>query len=279
MKIVNLDRVYHLKALFYGDSGAGKSVLCASAMACEETRPALVLEASGQPVSYRMYDLPLIVSIETMKDLNAPYHWLASGQPWEMVERNQNHPFFAAIQDYFGGEEGKFKTVILDSASQLQRLSILRVSEMENLLPGEDPKTLDIRGWGGVLSQMTNVADAFYGLDMHVIMTALASHDPIPQLNIVKNHPLLQGQTARELPSKAELVGFLLPIKSLTVQQRNALKERGFDLEGYNVLFTEPGTDFQAKWQGVVNNPGIVVSPTIQKLVAIGRGDSEPQSQ
>jgi len=253
-------------------SGSGKTAICATATSCKSTAPVLVLDAGGQPITYTLFDpLPLIVILEGMKDLNFPYRWLAAGQPWNAIaDGKDKNPFCSAVWEYFDGEENRFNCLVIDSITQVQRLSIARVGGMEQFGPGDDPKTLDIRSWGGVLSQMTTVADTFFSLPIHVLMTALASHDAIPQLNIVKCHPLLQGQSARELPSKAELVGFIKAVGSLTIQQRNVLAKQYPNLDDvYSIMYTLQGSDFQAKWQGVTKNPGMIVDPTIDKLIQV----------
>jgi len=81
MKALVLERTKLVKALFYGDSGSGKTTLAGTAMEHPSTRPVLVLNARGQPVSLAgLEPPPLVVELESFKDFNIPYAWFADGQ-------------------------------------------------------------------------------------------------------------------------------------------------------------------------------------------------------
>jgi hypothetical protein len=57
-------------------------------------------------------------------------------------------------------------------------------------------------------------------------------------------------------------------------QRKVARLEKAFedvfkDEEPFNVLLTKGGRNFIAKWQGPLDTPSVVVSPTIGKLIRV----------
>lgn len=81
MRPVVLEHTKLIKALIYGDSGSGKTTLAGTAMEHPATKPVLILNARGQPVSLAgLEPPPLVVELESFKDFNIPYQWFAEDQ-------------------------------------------------------------------------------------------------------------------------------------------------------------------------------------------------------
>ena len=123
------------------------------------------------------------------------------------------------------------------------------------------------------LSQMINLADLYYQLPVHVLVTGLTKHVTIEAMGQVLYNPSLWGQSALELPSLAELVGRLQIIETLNASQVMALKSDMPDelRAAHNALLTRGGRTFAAKWQGVRDNPDVIVNPSMSKIVEILR--------
>lgn len=280
MKVEKLDKNPLLRALIYGDSGSGKTYMMGTAMNHEDTSPLLVLNARGQPITLRHFDpKPCVLTVETMEDFNNVYSWFRNGQPTEAGSTNRSLVEQPEIKycirylDRLGAE--KFQTLGIDSITHVQRISRdLIAGEEDDRQIGDIPSTTDIRQWGQILGQLTRVADEFYKLPVHVVITALTRHSDVPTLGITMYYPFLWGQSSLEVPSHAEIVGRLMPIASLQVRKAAALKAAYEELweegnEPFNVILTKGGRNFVAKWQGPLDPPGVIVSPTIGKLVEV----------
>jgi len=279
MKSVSLEQPALLKALIYGDSGTGKTTLVGSAMEHPATRPVLVLNSRGQPISLRRYDPPpLVVGIEKFADFNVPYEWFANGQSRGWKQPSQAHKDFtevvAAYLDRWGFDH--FNTVVVDSITHAQGRCIQAATGQTDLKPGNKPKRTEIQHWGDVLSMMVNLTDKYYGLDVNVLMTALQTRREFEDLGYTWYSPMLQGRSDMAVPANAELVGRLVIAEQLSRRQREDLglpepkRNRAQAGPGhFNVLLTRGGRDFMAKWQGVIDAPHSVPSPTIGKLMEV----------
>lgn len=279
MRVADLDQAPYLRMLVYGDSGSGKTTLLGTAMQCEDTFPLLVLNARGQPISLRyLKHRPLVLEIETIKDFNVVYTWLLGGQDMDQLKR-----LSAALHDIIDqymqrisiGEDRltKFKSVAVDSITQVQRLamdSIVGGTMPDN--PATIPVQTQIQHWGRTLALMTNFADKFFQLPLHVIMTALTRRDDIPSMGLTLFCPFLWGQSNMEIPSHAEIVGRLMCTGTVPTKQQRDITTAASKANAtlpFNIMYLKGGRDFIAKFQGPLNAPSIMANPTIGKFIKI----------
>ena len=118
--------------LVYGSAGSGKTVLCTTAPS-----PILIISAEGGLLSIRNADVQAI-EVKSVADINEIY-------------------------DYLYNNPKEFKTVCLDSISE--------VSEV--VLANEKEKTKDPRqAYGTVIDEMMRLLRQFRDLPMDVVMTA-----------------------------------------------------------------------------------------------------------
>jgi hypothetical protein len=175
----------YLKAMFYGQPGAGKTRLAASAAADPRLAPVLMLESFGNPISLRkVKDKPDIITIGSLEDYNEPYDWLSSGQ-------DPNHPYVERF-----GLHPPYKTLIIDSITEVQRFVIRKVSGVDYTSPGNLTSPLGRQGFGQVLGTMLNWGVHYIGLDMNVILTSLESEKM--EGSMIHRAPLLWGQSGNE---------------------------------------------------------------------------------
>jgi hypothetical protein len=278
MKAVQVTKPATIKLLAYGDSGVGKTTLIGSFTQCEATSPVLVLNAGGQPVSLRAFSPPpLVLEIETLSDFNAVYYWLDAGQPWEWVEKNhRTQPLAHHVKGYFPDRAwtSGFKTIAIDSITQVQRISMDHLTEAESVGPGDYSKGMQIQHWGQILSQMVRLADKYFKLPINVVMTALTRRSEIEAMGTTLFSPFLLGQGNLQVPAHAEIVGRLVALETLRAQTVTAISAKyPSDMQGaFNVLLTRGGRNFMAKWQGVASPPDMVVGPTAQRMMEILNG-------
>jgi len=287
MKAIVLERTKLIKALFYGDSGSGKTTLAGTAMHHPLTRPILVLNARGQPVSLAgLEPPPLVVELESFKDFNIPYQWFADGQQRGLYLSKESKgiptgrvpvPVVGAMAEFaqmcadyldrWGFD--KFQTVVVDSITHVQRMAIAQATGQKSVRPGDIPKPTEIQHWGSVLRMMANLTDLYFRLDVNVIMTALTRRDQIRDMDTTLFCPFLWGQSALEVPSHAEILGRLVVADTLTAKQRQDMgmpRDAKAKNVPYNVLLTKGGRNFMAKWQGAITPPDSIPAPTVTKI-------------
>ncbi len=280
MKTVALEQTKLVKLLVYGESGTGKTTLVGSFQEDERSSPLLVLNCGGQPISLRFLDPPpLVLEIEGTADLNPPYNWFLEGQPWEtitnVVERGkvppsrEAMPFYQAVHSYFGGQPGQFKAVAIDGISDLQQTCVREISKQPKR-PGDRPKLVELGHWGTVRQQTNQIVTLMYGLEVHVLMTALTDHKYIEAFGRTEYSPLLNTKSAMEVPAQAQIVGRLVAVVALNVRERRDAKQAAPD--AFNVLRTACDVDFAAKWQGVREPPAALFNPRAKDLLNIIEG-------
>jgi hypothetical protein len=283
-----------IKLLVYGDPGAGKTWLCGTFTQCPETAHVLVLNSRGQSITLRQFpdNPPCIYDVRTLKDYNFPYMWIRSGQPWDAILKGMDQeggamqPFCRTVYGWVArtGDLSnevladptcpvpEFRTIVLDSLTQTQRLSLREITGDMGKLPGDIPADTSYRDWGKTLGQLTLLADKYFELPIHVVVTALRRHQFADAEGTVMYYPQFWGQSSTELPAFAEILGMLVNADSLPVQKamglRKAAEQAGAEVP-YNVLITRGGRLHRAKWQGVRNPPEMVPNPTAAKLLQV----------
>lgn len=279
MKVEKFDETQYIRALIYGDSGSGKTTLLGSATQCHETSPLLVLNAGGQPVSLRnCVPRPLVLTVTAMADFNPIYEWLAADQPEWFVDGGKygDSSMGHIIRQYFesitpdGAEPVKhrFGMLGIDSITQVQRIALEQLAGSAPL-PGSVPPQTQIKHWGRALAMMTNLADKYFKLPIHTMMTALTRRDTIESLGLTLFCPFLWGQSSLEVPSHAEMVGRLRCTHTISPTEQAALSKRFNGNVPHNIVYLRGGRDYIAKWQGVNSPPAVIAGPTVARFIEV----------
>lgn len=257
--IRNLD-VPYLKALIYGNAGAGKTRLVGTSALDDRMYPCLYLNYGGNPVSIRTYErLPLVIDITKLSDFNAIYDYLAKGQP-------KTHPVYTEIVEPSGIEE-PFKCVIIDQLTDLQNFVFFQVAHPNGLPPATIPKKRGFDEYNKVKYFCDNFTDLFYKLPLHVIFTAWEQSidkDKYPDSCDVM--PMFEGASRKSIAGRALLVGRIQPKQALPNALLSVLKRQKEEPE-YNVIFFESKGNFLAKNQYGGTLPKYLCDPTMTQIL------------
>lgn len=254
-----------VKALLYGPPGSGKTRLGASATFVQDMYPVLMLESAGNPVSIRKYDpLPTILTMDSMKDYNAPYDFLSKGQP-------DDHPFKKMLLD--AGVElpkEKFRTVFVDGMTEVQRFAFRVVIPGRDSAVGDLPASTEIQHFNSVLSMMTNWAYKFIKLDMHVILSSLEAEKQDKSGGIFRR-PLLWGQSQGEISSYVYMVMRLSQTENMDARTKAVVANEIDEIKrSTSVGFVRASSSFYAKEQyGMRDEDGemkYMFNPTMEKI-------------
>ncbi len=257
----------YLKILLYGEYGSTKTRTAATAALDERLSPVLMLNSGGNPIAIRDYEKqPDILTLDDLKEYNIPYEWLAGGQ-------DPDHPFC----DKFDLNP-PYKTVIVDSVTEVQRMSFSFVTGNTRIGPGDIPQSVEIQHFNKTLGQMVTFARLYYGLPMNVIMTSLEKYDKDEVTGAVMHRPLIWGQASSEIGGYAYIVARLVhraridnKLRMRADQQAKVgIAEDPIDSETVSVALFEPTGKYVAKDQYGVLGP-YMVNPTMTKILdAIG---------
>lgn len=180
------DREPYINMLVYGDPGSGKTVLTGSAHAVPEMSPVLFIDVEGGTFSLRKrYPDVDVVRVTSWIEMQNVYNEL------------------------YRGQHG-YKTVVLDSLSEIQKLSMLGI--MREVLakePDRDPEVPSIREWGKNGEQIRRMIRAFRDLKMNVLFTALAVSDKDQKTGKTLFRPGMSGKLAMEVSGYVDLCAYL----------------------------------------------------------------------
>lgn len=176
--------VTHLNLLVYGDPGAGKTYLAATAQDHAETSPVLFLDVEGGTTTIRKrkdVDVKRISSIDELVQT----HKLLSDNP------------------------GFYKSVVIDSLTELQKLDMVGImKELVQRRPDLDPDVPGMREWGKSAEHVRRIVRGFRDLPMHTIFTALSQVER-DENGVVTYYPSVPGKLKMEVPGFMDIVGFL----------------------------------------------------------------------
>lgn len=212
--------------LVYGDSGVGKTVLAGSASMVEEMCPVLLLDVEGGTMSLKnTYPDVDVVRIESWRDMQSVY-------------------------DPLYDRELPYRTVILDSLTEMQKLSMNTIMrELLNNDPSRDPDVPGMREWGKSTEQIRRLVRGFRDLPTNTIVTALAKQDKDQRTGLTKIQPSLPGKLAAEIPGFLDIVAYYY------------IKVRNDDIK--RLLLTQP-TETQVAKDRTGQLPMVVEEPTMR---------------
>jgi phage nucleotide-binding protein len=169
--------------LIYGEPGVGKTWLAGSAAAVEEMSPVLFIDIEGGTLTLR--------------------------NPFPQVEvaRVKSYEEMAEVYGELRKGDHKYKTVVLDSLTEIQKFSMYRIMQaLAESDPDRDPDVPGMREWGKNIEQIRRTVRLFRDLPMNVIFTALANFDKDAKTGLIKTKPSLSGKLANEVAGFVDIV-------------------------------------------------------------------------
>jgi DNA polymerase III delta prime subunit len=144
----------HLKILIYGPPGVGKTTLAASAQAVKSMQEVLMVNIEGgmlsitDPAVYKAANVPDVVDLE-------------------------NFDFVTQLFRYLRAPGHKYKTVVIDSLSELNKVNLDDVIAKKRAAGGKNASADDVflEDYGTNTKQMRRVVRGFRDLPLNVIMT------------------------------------------------------------------------------------------------------------
>lgn len=254
----------YLRVLLYGKPGSTKTRTAYTAALDDRTFPALALNAAGNPLSTRDYDRkPDILTMDTLADFNAPYNWLAAGQPKDAPfckEFNLNPPY---------------KCVIVDGVTEVQRMSF--DAQRGYVDPGSFPSKVSRDHFYNTLGQMVNFARLYFSLPLHVVMTSLEKESSDQVTGAITYSPLLWGQSDTEVGGYSYVVARLIHRAVLEPKTAVVLEDVLKDSTVSIALFRPSGKYVAKDQYGTLGD--YMIDPTIPKMLDLIFGGTNPPKQ
>lgn len=237
----------HIKALFYGHTGNGKTRTAYSSVYVPELCPVLGINVGGNPLSIKDYPQDNLTIIEPTKvsELETVLNWLATGQ--------EKPVSWAPL--------GKYKTVVLDGLSDSQALFEHTITGGQGTL--NNPTTIDgYKQWGQMLTATLMLAKGLWQMDMHVIVTALERY--IERSDTYE--PALYGQSNARIAHIPYIVARLTSLERADKALKTALSTRKADNDVQRVMQIKATKSVPyAKWQYGASET-YVLNPDMSKL-------------
>jgi AAA domain len=226
-----------MNALFYGESGVGKTTLVGSADAVPEMRKVLMVDLEGGTESLRF----------TYPDIDVVH-----APTWQAMQSVYN--------DLHRGGHG-YNTVIVDSTTETQKFGMYNI--MTDLVARKadeskyvDPDIPSVREWGKNIEQMRRFIRGMRDLPIHTLFTALAQSVKDEKTGATTIMPMLSGKLAGEIAAFLDVVGYYY-VKEVPVE--------GEEDEIRRLLLCRKTARIVAK-DRTGNLPMVTQEPTMQKL-------------
>lgn len=175
----------YINMLVYGHPGAGKTVFAGSASQVPEMAPVLLIDVEGGSFSLRERHPDVdVVRVMRFQEMQEVYDQLLKGS--------------------------EYKTVILDSLTEIQRLSMGAIMrQVVAKEPDRDPEVPSIREWGKNGEQTRGMVRAFRDLPLNVVFTALAIEEKDQKTGKLKTRPSLSGKLSMEVAGYMDFCSYM----------------------------------------------------------------------
>jgi hypothetical protein len=185
-----------LKVIVYGQSGAGKTVFLGSTNDCEELQPVLLIDFESGTLSIKS-------KIHKIDDIKQ------EPEPGKISSiKIKSWADFNPIIDYLYSEFNVYKTVLVDSITEVNTMNLTTV--VEKNMKNAGMATLQDYGLSGaqmrvLIRELRDLSDE--GINVFISALAQTTKDEIT--GAVSTLPSLTGKLAAEIPALFDIVGYL----------------------------------------------------------------------
>jgi hypothetical protein len=182
-----------INMLIYGQSGIGKTMLAGSADAVPELRRVLFLDIEGGTLTLN----------------NSPYNEVE-------VVRVRTWLEIAHIYNELYLNKHGFKTIVIDSLTELQKISMEHIVSAETSYePTDATNSLvnvtgvpQLQDWNINIEQVRKFVRKFRDLPVNTIFTALVNTEKDQRTGLTKNKPSLSGKVKDEVAAFLDIVAY-----------------------------------------------------------------------
>lgn len=264
-----------LKLFFYGDFGAGKTVLAASAVDVEDMQDVLIINieagltsiiGSKAIKSHKYIDS---IPIKTFEEFVYVHRMLLAYCQARDDDDQERLKRMAEKYQFPQLAKRRYRTVIIDSMSELNQASLARAfGENQDDLLGSSNSDDTRRDFGRNREAMVKTIRAMRNLPMHVIATCGREWDEDERRKL-GYQPRLTGKLAKEVQAFWDVVGFLV-----TAPGSSEGKEGEDDKTIMRRLWLQPVGKFDAKNRLSSQDVTHLDNPNMEKLVGLLTGHS-----
>ncbi len=228
-----------LNILLYGKPGEGKTWLAGTAMTDERMAPVLFLDVEGGSSTLHHRDERLqVVEVQAVK-----------------ATRNAAKPGIADVYSFLLAGGHGFKTVVIDSLTELHKLTLYEIVDEQRGKPGRDPDLPTLQDWGKAGEKMRKIIRLFRDLPLHFVATALEQENKDELTGEITITPSMPGKLAPEIAGFFSIVGRLYTTKEVNEQGQRIRK-----------LMVQPNGKVQAKDR--FNALGLqVINPSLPSIL------------
>lgn len=255
----------YVKVLFYGPPGSGKTYLAGTAQNVEAMRDVIVLDIEGGKKSLRRPRFKGITTVRIKDTAGFQQIFAYLRAHAKMRDANNVEGMRKAQQQVtqaeVTGEPKRFRTIVIDSLSEVQKLIMYNITgvNIETYQIDQDVPQPQFAEWGKNAERVRLLVRKFRDLDYNVIFVAA---ERVKTENGRTNKSIsLPGQLSGEVPYFLDLVGYLMSFVASVEGQ----PEGGKAGNTVRRLYITPGLTYEAKNRFGATDK-FIENPDMQKI-------------
>ncbi len=254
-----------LKAIIYGQWGAGKTTLGATADEITSLRDVLFINAEAGALSLRKRFPHLdSIPISNFTQFSRIHEYLGlhckARDANDIITLTRLESIVRGVDPATIKTPKKYRTVVIDSLSEIQRYAMMALLgiTLEQVALDYPPESPGYQQWGQSGEQILTLVRVFRNLPLNVIFICSQKEE---QDETKRYHYKvdLPGKLAGKVQGFVDVVGYLSVVSQLTADKKDMMYTRR--------LFLAPTPFFDAK-NRIGNKTTYIDDPTIEKLLA-----------
>lgn len=241
--------------LIYGKTGVGKTVLSSSLAEIGNLLYIAIEEKNISTIPDNYKDNITIIFLDGFRDLKGVFDFLQSHQK---LRDNKDIEKLKKLQENFLGIGGKpiiFKSVVIDSLTELQQMSMQYFTGKDSFADIFGNKMPKIKEWGQNIDSIVKSVEYFNKLSYHICYTCGIERDVIEATEEIKLQPLFDGKKT---------------VSKIDIKMQNIYYYKRKRKEGKTTraIITDGNDNYIAK--NKLNLNLVIKSPTFKKILKEG---------